>query len=307
MVVHQVASELSSGARPRRTGRRGVDRRSDGPHLGRAGRPDRRQGDRRRDPGGLGRAGHRAWARQRLRPPAPVLGPAPDARSCAATSPRPPAGPSTPANQQVTVVDLHNLHERAQRFVVGVTSPPRPRRKEKAGPGGLLFTMIDELNKYAPREGQLADQGRAARHRRAWSVAGHHPDRRPADRLRGRAPDRVELLDQGRRPTRPGRGRSPRVRLPAAPRSGSGPPWRSRAPCSSPSRRSRSRWPSSSRSRPGRPGSVECATAARQPDPPAPVPDGRPRQTRSTGCPRRPTTTSTTPASIPTAAVLTSA
>ena len=27
-------------------------------------------------------------------------------------------------------------------------------RKEAAGPGGLLFTMLDELNKYAPREGR---------------------------------------------------------------------------------------------------------------------------------------------------------
>jgi DNA helicase HerA-like ATPase len=43
-------------------------------------------------------------------------------------------------------------------------------RKEKAGPGGLLFTMIDELNKYAPREGSspikevlldIAERGRS--------------------------------------------------------------------------------------------------------------------------------------------------
>ena len=43
-------------------------------------------------------------------------------------------------------------------------------RKEKAGPGGLLFTMIDELNKYAPREGNspikdvlldIAERGRS--------------------------------------------------------------------------------------------------------------------------------------------------
>ena len=68
--------------------------------------------------------------------------------------------PDTPAprqisteNQQVTVVDLHNLPERAQRFVVGVVLAAETARKEAAGPGGLLFTMIDELNKYAPREG----------------------------------------------------------------------------------------------------------------------------------------------------------
>ena len=73
-------------------------------------------------------------------------------------------------SQQVTVVDLHNLHERAQRFVVGVVLAAETARKEDAGPGGLLFTMIDELNKYAPREGtspikevllDIADRGRS--------------------------------------------------------------------------------------------------------------------------------------------------
>jgi hypothetical protein len=71
---------------------------------------------------------------------------------------------------QVTVVDLHNLPERAQRFVVGVVLASETARKEAAGPGGLLFTMIDELNKYAPREGSspikevlldIAERGRS--------------------------------------------------------------------------------------------------------------------------------------------------
>jgi len=74
------------------------------------------------------------------------------------------------SNQQVTVVDLHNLPERAQRFVVGVVLAAETARKEAAGPGGLLFTMIDELNKYAPREGSspikdvlldIAERGRS--------------------------------------------------------------------------------------------------------------------------------------------------
>ncbi len=74
------------------------------------------------------------------------------------------------SNQQVTVVDLHNLPERAQRFVVGVVLAAETARKEAAGPGGLLFTMIDELNKYAPREGNspikdvlldIAERGRS--------------------------------------------------------------------------------------------------------------------------------------------------
>ncbi|HUN37400.1 MAG TPA: ATP-binding protein [Trebonia sp.] len=73
-------------------------------------------------------------------------------------------------DQQLTVVDLHNLHERAQRFVVGVVLAAETARKEDAGPGGLLFTMIDELNKYAPREGaspikdvllDIAERGRS--------------------------------------------------------------------------------------------------------------------------------------------------
>ncbi len=72
--------------------------------------------------------------------------------------------------QQVTVVDLHNLPERAQRFVVGVVLAGETARKEAAGAGGLLFTMIDELNKYAPREGSspikevlldIAERGRS--------------------------------------------------------------------------------------------------------------------------------------------------
>jgi DNA helicase HerA-like ATPase len=72
--------------------------------------------------------------------------------------------------RQVTVVDLHNLPERAQRFVVGVVLAAETARKEAAGAAGLLFTMIDELNKYAPREGSspikevlldIAERGRS--------------------------------------------------------------------------------------------------------------------------------------------------
>lgn len=84
--------------------------------------------------------------------------------------------PDTPArrvsteNQKVTVVDLHNLPQRAQRFVVGVVLAAETARKEAAGAEGLLFTMIDELNKYAPREGSspikevlldIAERGRS--------------------------------------------------------------------------------------------------------------------------------------------------
>ena len=76
----------------------------------------------------------------------------------------------TTEGQQLTVVDLHNLPERAQRFVVGVVLAAETARKEAAGAGGLLFTMLDELNKYAPREGSspikevlldIAERGRS--------------------------------------------------------------------------------------------------------------------------------------------------
>lgn len=74
------------------------------------------------------------------------------------------------AGQQVTVVDLHSLRERAQRFVTGVVLAAETARKEAAGQGALLFTMLDELNKYAPREGSspikdvlldIAERGRS--------------------------------------------------------------------------------------------------------------------------------------------------
>jgi uncharacterized protein len=85
------------------------------------------------------------------------------------------------SGQQLTVVDLHNLPERAQRFVVGVVLAAETVRKEDAGAG----------------------------------VARHHLDRRAADRQRGRAAHRVQLGDPGGRPPRLGRGRAARVRLPA--------------------------------------------------------------------------------------------
>lgn len=60
----------------------------------------------------------------------------------------------TPLQHQVTVVDLHNLADRAKRFVVGVTIRKAFEEREQAGQSGeLLFLVLDELNKYAPREG----------------------------------------------------------------------------------------------------------------------------------------------------------
>lgn len=55
---------------------------------------------------------------------------------------------------QVTVVDLHNLADRAKRFVVGVVLRRAFEKKEREGQARpLQFVVLDELNKYAPREG----------------------------------------------------------------------------------------------------------------------------------------------------------
>ena len=56
--------------------------------------------------------------------------------------------------EQVTVIDIHNLNDRAKRFVVGVTLRKLFDEKEQAGQSRpLQFIVLDELNKYAPREG----------------------------------------------------------------------------------------------------------------------------------------------------------
>jgi len=65
-----------------------------------------------------------------------------------------PAGHRVELNRQLTVVDLHTLHDRAKRFVVGVVLRKAFRDKERTGQARpLLFVVLDELNKYAPREG----------------------------------------------------------------------------------------------------------------------------------------------------------
>jgi len=80
-------------------------------------------------------------------------------------------GVNTAESAQITVVDLHNLPDRAQRFVVGVILKSEFDRKERVGTAKpLLFVVLDELNKYAPREGlspikevllDIAERGRS--------------------------------------------------------------------------------------------------------------------------------------------------
>ena len=71
---------------------------------------------------------------------------------------------------QVTVVDIHSLHATAQMFVVGVVLKRIMEAKERAGSQNLVFVVLDELNKYAPRSGSspisetildIAERGRS--------------------------------------------------------------------------------------------------------------------------------------------------
>ena len=55
---------------------------------------------------------------------------------------------------QVTVVDIHGLHDKAKRFVTGVVIKRLFEHKERMGRREpLAFLVLDELNRYAPREG----------------------------------------------------------------------------------------------------------------------------------------------------------
>lgn len=73
--------------------------------------------------------------------------------------------------RQLTVVDIHTLHATAQMFVVGVLLKRMMRDKETQGTARpLVFLVLDELNKYAPRTGwspiqdvllDIAERGRS--------------------------------------------------------------------------------------------------------------------------------------------------
>jgi uncharacterized protein len=53
----------------------------------------------------------------------------------------------------ITVVDIHSLHDDAQRFVVGAILSKIFEDKQGRGREPLSFILLDELNKYCPREG----------------------------------------------------------------------------------------------------------------------------------------------------------
>ena len=162
----------------------------------------------------VGRPGDRHRHRQRVHPPAPVVAEAPHA---------------DPARRPHRLAGPPDLHREPAGHRRGPARPARPgstvrrrcraRRRDRTQGGRRSRRVAVHDARRAeqvrtPRR-VFADQGGAARHRRTRPVARHHPHRRPADRQRGGAPHRVELVDQDRRPARPRRSRPPRVRVPA--------------------------------------------------------------------------------------------
>jgi DNA helicase HerA-like ATPase len=78
--------------------------------------------------------------------------------------------PVTLEGAAVSVVDIHGLHEAAQRFVVGALLADVFKAKQGSGREPLRLIVLDELNKYAPKEGRsplkellvdIAERGRA--------------------------------------------------------------------------------------------------------------------------------------------------
>lgn len=74
------------------------------------------------------------------------------------------------SKEQVHVVDIHNLAPLAQMFVVGVLLKQVFEEREAKSVNGQLFIVLDELNKYAPAEGDspikdvlldIAERGRS--------------------------------------------------------------------------------------------------------------------------------------------------
>ena len=55
--------------------------------------------------------------------------------------------------EPITVIDIHALHEDGQRFVVGALVSQVFEEKQGQGREPLRFVVLDELNKYAPKEG----------------------------------------------------------------------------------------------------------------------------------------------------------
>ena len=76
---------------------------------------------------------------------------------------------------QVTVVDIHNLNDRAKRFVVGVILRKAFEAKERSGHGPAAAVRRARRAQQVRAARRLQpDQGDPARHRRARPLARHH-------------------------------------------------------------------------------------------------------------------------------------
>lgn len=74
------------------------------------------------------------------------------------------------SDSQINVIDIHSLPQAAQMFTVGVLLRQVFAARESGSGGGKVFVVLDELNKYAPAEGDspikevmldIAERGRS--------------------------------------------------------------------------------------------------------------------------------------------------
>ena len=209
MVIHNVAAAPADATAARRRRRRVGDRRrndraptASSSTSSSSGCTD--DGDRAR----LGRARRRAWARSTRSSAGCCRRSARSAalvRADVAAAPRPPhrhvrrAGhrrrpPQPPRPGEALRRRRHDAHARSTT------------RKQPGTPRPLLFLVLDELNKYAPPRGRLADQGDPARRRRAGprrSASSSSARSRPRARSSGASsPTRRSASPAGSTPPR---------------------------------------------------------------------------------------------------------
>ena len=215
MVVHNVARRAATDGEPADDGGWRVDG-SDAAHVPRPRRLRRRQG---RPTSTSGRCG-----------PVPRPGSARSTRSSAGCCRRSARSAARPGRRRRAPAAPHRDRRRAghgrrppqpprpgqavrrRRHVAHARSTTRSRRDWRKP---LLFVVLDELNKYAPREGEspikeilldVAERGRSL----GIILIGAQQTASEVER-------RIiaQLVDPRRRPARPGRGGAARVRLPA--------------------------------------------------------------------------------------------
>ena len=167
-------------------------------------RPTRRRRSARGPAGPIGRGTVNAFVRRLHGADAPRRAPRPRRRRR-----RPDQHSRRPRRQQVTVVDLHNLNDRAKRFVVGVVL--RQAFDAKEAPGTAAPAAVRRARRAqqvrAPRRLE-PDQGDPPRRRRARPLASASsssaPSRRPARSSAASSPTRPSGSSAASTPPRPG-------------------------------------------------------------------------------------------------------